>query len=161
MAIRPLSLKRYTIMLSINTLKPARGANRKNKRVGRGIGSGHGKTATRGYKGQLSRSGARMRPGFEGGQMPLHRRLPKRGFNNIHRKEYAALNLEKLGSFEPGAKIDPEVLKSRGLVKNLRDGLKILGVGELPHALHVRAHKFSKSAVEKIQKAGGTVEVIA
>jgi len=148
-------------MLSINTLKPARGANRKNKRVGRGIGSGHSKTSTRGYKGQLSRSGTRMRPGFEGGQMPLHRRLPKRGFNNIFRKEYLAINLEKLAGFEAGAKVDPEILKSRGLIKNLRDGLKILGVGELQHALHVRAHKFSKSAVEKIQKAGGTVEVIA
>ncbi len=148
-------------MLSINTLKPARGANRKNKRVGRGIGSGHSKTATRGYKGQLSRSGTRMRPGFEGGQMPLHRRLPKRGFNNIFRKEYLAVNLEKLAGFEAGAKVDPEVLKSRGLVKNLRDGLKILGVGELQHAIHVRAHKFSKSAVEKIQKVGGTIEVIA
>jgi large subunit ribosomal protein L15 len=148
-------------MLSINTLKPARGANRKNKRVGRGMGSGHGKTATRGYKGQLSRSGSSMRPGFEGGQMPLHRRLPKRGFNNIFRKEYMAVNLEKLAGFEAGAKVDPEILKSRGIVKNLRDGLKILGVGELPHALHICAHKFSKSAIEKIQKAGGTIEVIA
>jgi large subunit ribosomal protein L15 len=148
-------------MLSINTLKPAKGANRKNKRVGRGMGSGHGKTAARGYNGQLSRAGARMRPGFEGGQMPLHRRLPKRGFTNIFRKEYVAINLEKLAQFEAGAKVDPEILKSCGLIKNLRDGLKILGVGELPHALHVRAHKFSKSAVEKIQKMGGTIEVIA
>lgn len=148
-------------MLSINTLKPAPGANRKNKRVGRGMGSGHGKTAARGYNGQLSRAGARMRPGFEGGQMPLHRRLPKRGFTNIFRKEYLAINLEKLAAFEAGAHVDPEVLKSRGLIKNIHDGLKILGVGELPHALHIRAHKFSKSAVEKIQKAGGTIEVIA
>jgi large subunit ribosomal protein L15 len=93
--------------------------------------------------------------------MPLHRRLPKRGFHNIFRKEYVPVNLEKLAVFEAGAKVDPEILKSKGLVKNLRDGLKILGVGELPHALHVRAHKFSKSAVEKIQKAGGTIEVIA
>jgi large subunit ribosomal protein L15 len=148
-------------MLSINTLKPAQGANKKNKRVGRGIGSGHGKTSARGYKGQLSRSGSSMRPGFEGGQMPLHRRLPKRGFNNIFRKEYVAINLEKLAGFEAGAQVDPEILKSRGLVKNIRDGLKVLGVGELPHALHVRAHKFSKSAAEKIQKVGGTIEVIA
>ena len=148
-------------MLSINTLKPARGANRKNKRVGRGMGSGHGKTSTRGYKGQLSRAGARMRPGFEGGQMPLHRRLPKRGFNNIFRKEYVAINLEKLAGFEAGAQVDPEILKNRGFVKNIRDGLKILGVGELQNALHVRAHKFSKSAAEKIQKVGGTIEVIA
>jgi large subunit ribosomal protein L15 len=148
-------------MLSINTLKPARGANRKNKRVGRGMGSGHGKTSARGYNGQLSRAGASMRPGFEGGQMPLYRRLPKRGFTNIFRKEYVAINIEKLAEFEAGAKIDPEILKSKGLVKNLRDGLKILGVGELKNALHIRAHKFSKSAVEKIQKAGGTIEVIA
>jgi large subunit ribosomal protein L15 len=125
------------------------------------MGSGHGKTSARGYNGQLSRAGSSMRPGFEGGQMPLHRRLPKRGFHNIFRKEYAAVNLEKLAVFEAGANVDPEILKSKGLVKNLRDGLKILGVGELPHALHVRAHKFSKSAVEKIQKAGGTIEVIA
>jgi large subunit ribosomal protein L15 len=148
-------------MLSINTLKPAKGANRKNKRVGRGMGSGHGKTSARGYKGQLSRAGAHMRPGFEGGQMPLHRRLPKRGFTNIFRKEYLAINLEKLSGFEAGAKVDPEILKNCGLVKNLRDGLKILGVGELHHAIHVRAHKFSKSAAEKIQKVGGTIEVIA
>ena len=148
-------------MLTINSLKPARGANRKNKRVGRGIGSGHGKTATRGYKGQLSRAGARMRPGFEGGQMPLHRRLPKRGFTNIFRKEYVAVNLEKLAVFEAGAQVDPEILKSRGIVGNIHDGLKILGGGDLPHALHVRAQKFSKSAAEKIQKVGGTIEVIA
>jgi large subunit ribosomal protein L15 len=148
-------------MLSINTLKPARGANRKNKRVGRGMGSGHGKTSARGYKGQLSRAGASVRPGFEGGQMPLHRRLPKRGFNNIFRKEYVEVNLEKLAGFEAGAQVSPEVLKERGLIKNLRDGVKILGVGELRHALHIRAHKFSKSAAEKIQKAGGAIEVIA
>jgi large subunit ribosomal protein L15 len=102
-----------------------------------------------------------MRPGFEGGQMPLHRRLPKRGFNNIFRKEYAAVNLEKLAVFEAGAAVDPETMKSRGIVKNLRDGVKILGVGDLQQALHIRAHRFSKSAVEKIQKAGGTVEVIS
>lgn len=148
-------------MLSINTLKPARGANRKNKRVGRGMGSGLGKTAARGYNGQLSRAGASMRPGFEGGQMPLYRRLPKRGFTNIFRKEYVVINLEKLAVFEAGATVDPEMLMGEGLIRNLRDGLKILGVGELPHALHVRAHKFSKSAVEKIEKAGGSVEVIA
>jgi large subunit ribosomal protein L15 len=147
-------------MLSINSLKPAPGANRKNKRVGRGIGSGHGKTATRGYKGQLSRAGASMRPGFEGGQMPLHRRLPKRGFTQIFRKDYVAVNLEKLTGFEAGAQVTPEALKSAGIVKNLRDGVKILGDGDLKNAINVRAHKFSKSAVEKIQKVGGTIEVI-
>ena len=92
--------------------------------------------------------------------MPLHRRLPKRGFNNIFHKEYAAINIEKLAAFEAGAKVDPEVLKSSGIIKNMRDGLKILGVGELKNAIHVRAHKFSKTAAEKIQKAGGTIEVI-
>jgi large subunit ribosomal protein L15 len=148
-------------MLSINTLKPARGANRKNKRVGRGMGSGHGKTSARGYNGQLSRSGASVRPGFEGGQMPLHRRLPKRGFTNIFRKEYAAINLEQLAGFEAGAQVTPEILKSRRIVKNLRDGLKILGAGELTQTLHIKAHKFSKSAEEKIKKVGGTIEVIA
>ena len=147
-------------MLSINTLKPAPGANKKNKRVGRGMGSGHGKTSTRGYKGQLSRAGSSMRPGFEGGQMPLYRRLPKRGFNNIFRKEYSVVNLDKLATFDAGTQLDPEVLKSSGMIKNLKDGVKVLGFGELTHALHVRAHKFSKSAIEKIQKAGGTIEVI-
>jgi large subunit ribosomal protein L15 len=147
-------------MLSINTLKPARGANRKNKRVGRGMGSGHGKTAARGYNGQMSRAGASVRPGFEGGQMPLYRRLPKRGFTNIFRKEYAVVNLESLAEFEAGAVVDPEILKGKGIVKNIQAGLKILGVGELPHALTIRAHKFSKSAEEKIKKAGGTIEVI-
>ena len=148
-------------MLSINTLKPAKGANRSKKRVGRGMGSGHGKTATRGSNGQLSRSGASIRPGFEGGQMPLHRRLPKRGFNNIFRKEYQAVNLDRLAGFEADAKIDPAAMKERGLVKNLRSEIKVLGGGELKHAIHVRAHKFSKSAVEKIEKAGGSIEVIA
>ena len=148
-------------MLSINTLKPAHGANRKNKRVGRGMGSGHGKTATRGYNGQHSRAGASMRPGFEGGQMPLYRRLPKRGFNNIFRKEYTVVNLEKLNSFEAEAKIDPIVLRDGGFIKNLNEAVKILGTGEIQNAIHVRAHRFSKSAVEKIQKAGGSVEVIS
>ena len=146
--------------LSVNTLSPARGATHNRKRVGRGIGGGHGKTATRGYKGQMSRSGTTQRPGFEGGQMPLHRRLPKRGFTNIFRKEYAVVNLDRLAAFEPGTKIGPELLLESGVVKNLRDGLKILGEGELKGALHVRAHKFSKGAAEKIQKAGGTIEII-
>jgi len=147
--------------ISLNTLAPPKGANRKSKRVGRGIGGGHGKTATRGYKGQKSRSGTSIRPGFEGGQMPLHRRLPKRGFTNIFRREYAVVNLKSLASFEPGTDVGPEALKAAGIVRNLRDGLKILGAGELSHALRVRAHKFSKSAAEKIQKVGGSIEVIA
>ncbi|MCL2877479.1 MAG: 50S ribosomal protein L15 [Acidobacteria bacterium] len=148
-------------MLSINTLKPAPGANRNRKRVGRGMGSGHGKTATRGYNGQHSRAGSSMRPGFEGGQMPLYRRLPKRGFNNIFRKEYIVVNLEKLASFEAGAKIDPVMLRDNGIIRNLNEDIKILGTGEIANAIHVRAHRFSKSAIEKIQKAGGSVEVIS
>lgn len=147
--------------ISLNNLKPAKGANRKNKRVGRGIGGGHGKTSTRGYKGQMSRSGTRVRPGFEGGQMPLYRRLPKRGFHNIFRTEYSVVNVESLAAFEAGAQVDPEALKAKGLVKNMKDGIKILGAGELKQALTVRAHKFSKSATEKIQKAGGVAEVIS
>ena len=146
--------------LTLNTLAPAKGANRKNKRVGRGIGSGHGKTSTRGYKGQKSRSGSSIRPGFEGGQMPLYRRLPKRGFNNVFRKEYTIVNLDTLSQFEPGASVAPETLLEKGIVKKLRDGIKILGNGELKHAVNVRAHKFSKGAAEKIQNAGGTIEVI-
>ena len=147
--------------IALNNLVPPKGANKKNKRVGRGIGSGHGKTATRGYKGQKSRAGSSLRPGFEGGQMPLYRRLPKRGFTNIFRKEYAIVNLDVLGGFNAGATVDPQVLREKGIVRDLRDGLKILGNGELKHALIVRAHKFSKSAAEKIQKAGGSVEVIS
>jgi large subunit ribosomal protein L15 len=146
--------------LTLNSLAPARGANRKPKRVGRGIGSGHSKTSTRGYKGQKSRSGTSIRPGFEGGQMPLHRRLPKRGFHNRFRKEYAIVNLEALAALGAGTKVDPESLQERGIVKNLKDGLKILGMGELKHAIHVRAHRISKSAAEKITRAGGTVEMI-
>ncbi len=148
------------MVIALNTLAPAKGANRKNKRVGRGIGGGHGKTSTRGSKGQLSRSGTSVRAGFEGGQMPLHRRLPKRGFNNPYRKEYAIVSLERLSSFEAGAEVTPQILKERGIVRSLKDGLKVLGAGELKHALRVSAHKFSKSAADKIQKAGGSVEVI-
>ncbi len=147
--------------LTLNSLSPARGANRKTKRVGRGIGTGHSKTATRGYKGQKSRSGTSIRPGFEGGQMPLHRRLPKRGFHNLFRKEYEIVNLESLSEFEAGAKVNPDTLRERGIVKGRKDGVKILGSGELKHAIHVQTHKISRSALEKIQKAGGTVEMIA
>jgi large subunit ribosomal protein L15 len=146
--------------ITLDSLKPPKGANRNRKRVGRGIGSGHGKTATRGYKGQKSRSGTSVRPGFEGGQMPLHRRLPKRGFHNIFRKEYAVVNLKSLSGFEAGARVDPETLMDRGIVKNLKAGIKILGTGEIPHALRICAHKFSKGAEEKIIRAGGSIEVI-
>jgi len=146
--------------IALNKLTPPKGANRKSKRVGRGIGGGHGKTATRGYKGQKSRSGTSIRPGFEGGQMPLHRRLPKRGFTNIFRKEYSVVNLDQLAAFEAGAEVTPLVLKERGIVRRPKDGIKILATGDLKHPLRISAHKFSKSAIEKIQKAGGTVEVI-
>jgi large subunit ribosomal protein L15 len=145
----------------IGTLRPPTGATKRPKRVGQGMGSGHGKTATRGSKGQRSRAGMSIRPGFEGGQMPLHRRLPKRGFTNIFRKVYAVVNLRDLEDFKPEEKITPELLMANGMVKKIEDGLKILGDGELKAPLHITAHLFSKSALEKIAKAGGKAEVIA
>ncbi len=145
----------------IGSLRPPRGATHRRKRVGQGMGSGHGKTATRGSKGQRSRAGARLRPGFEGGQMPLQRRLPKRGFTNIFKKHFALLNLKDLNDFGPDDKITPELLIERGYIKELGSGLKVLGDGELKVALKITAHHFSKSALEKIQKAGGTAEVIS
>ena len=144
--------------LSLAHLRAAKGSRKKMKRVGRGPGSGHGKTATAGNKGQLSRSGSKQYIGFEGGQMPLHRRLPKRGFTNIFRREYAVINLSALAALE--GTIDPERLQRDGLVKNLKAGLKVLGDGELTKAIVVRAHRFSRSAADKIQKAGGRAEVI-
>jgi large subunit ribosomal protein L15 len=145
--------------MDLSTLRAPRKAAEKRKRVGRGMGSGMGKTSTRGHKGQRSRSGSRMMRGFEGGQMPLHRRLPKRGFTNIFRTEYCIVNLERLADL--GQKeITPEVLVKAGLAgKN--DLVKILGDGELKSAITVRAHKFSQSAQEKITKAGGKAEVIS
>ena len=145
----------------IGTLRPPVGANKRSKRIGQGMGSGHGKTATRGSKGQRSRAGMRMRPGFEGGQMPLHRRLPKRGFTNIFRQPYAIVNLKDFVDFNPEEKITPDLVVARGLVKKLGAGLKVLGDGELKSPVHVVAHFFSKSALEKIQKAGGMAEVIS
>ncbi len=147
--------------IHVGTLRSPRGAKKRRKRVGIGMGSGHGKTATRGSKGQRSRSGYRMRPGFEGGQMPLHRRVPKRGFTNIFKKRYALVNLKDLEDFKPEEKITPQFLVRRGLVKRLGDGLKVLGDGELKAPLNISAHLFSKSALEKIRKAGGTAEVIS
>jgi large subunit ribosomal protein L15 len=145
--------------MNLSTIHAPRKASEKRKRVGRGMGSGMGKTATRGHKGQRSRSGSRMMRGFEGGQMPLHRRLPKRGFTNIFRTEYAVVNLERLGSLGE-TNITPELLRDRGVVKRADARIKILGDGELTTALTVQAHKFSKSAQEKIAKAGGKVEVL-
>lgn len=146
--------------IHIGTLRPPRGANKRRKRIGQGTGSGHGKTATRGSKGQRSRAGSRMRPGFEGGQMPLHRRLPKRGFTNIFRKHYAVVNLGDLAGLSPEERITPQLLVQRGILKRVRDGLKVLGEGEVKAPLNISAHLFSKAALEKIKKAGGKAEVI-
>jgi large subunit ribosomal protein L15 len=145
--------------LSLAHLKAAKGSRKKMKRVGRGPGSGHGKTATAGNKGQLSRSGRKQYIGFEGGQMPLQRRLPKRGFTNIFRKEYAIINVGSLATLE--GEITPERLVREGIIKDMKNGLKILGDGEVSKPLVVRAHRFSRSALDKIQKAGGRAEVIA
>jgi len=144
----------------VGTLRPPRGANKRQKRIGLGMGSGHGKTATRGSKGQGSRAGSRMRPGFEGGQMPLHRRLPKRGFTNVFKKQYALVNLRDLEGFKAEETITPELLIERRIVKRLQDGLKVLADGELRAPLTISAHLFSKPALEKIQKAGGKAQVI-
>jgi len=146
--------------MELHQLRVPKGATHKKKRVGRGPGSGHGKTACRGNKGQRSRSGHSLKLGFEGGQMPLHRRLPKRGFHNIFRREYASINLSQLNVFKAGTTVTPEELVRQGLIKKAVDGVKILGDGNLNAALIVRAHKFSSSAAKKIQAVGGTVEVI-
>ncbi|MCK4911053.1 MAG: 50S ribosomal protein L15 [Thermodesulfovibrionales bacterium] len=145
--------------MRIEDLRPAPGSTKKNKRVGRGSGSGHGKTSCRGHKGQNSRSGGGVRPGFEGGQMPLQRRLPKRGFTNRNHLEYTTLNIRDLERIGLDT-VTPEALLERGAIKNLRDGLKILGVGELTRAVNVKANAFSAVAAEKIKAAGGTSEVI-
>src|SRR6202023_1146457 len=145
--------------LSLNNLHPAKGSTHKKKRVGRGPGSGLGKTSGRGEKGQKSRSGYSSKIGFEGGQMPLHRRLPKRGFTNIFRKEFAIANLGDLDRLQ-GDSFDPGKLLELGVIRKLKEGLKILGSGELKRAIHVKAHLFSESALEKIKAAGGTAELI-
>ena len=146
--------------MNLSNLKPVEGARHSKKRVGRGVGSGMGKTSTRGHKGQNARSGGGVRPGYEGGQTPLFKRLPKRGFTNIYRKEYAVVNLGDINNkFEAGAVIDVEALKAAGLIKKEYEGVKILSNGELSKALTVKAAKFSKAAEEKIKAAGGTVEV--
>lgn len=146
--------------MRIHELKPAEGSTHKKKRVGRGIGSGWGKTSGRGHKGQGQRSGGGKGPYFEGGQTPLVRRLPKRGFTNVFQKVYAEVKLNDLNRFAPGTVITPELLIESGLVKKVNDGIKILGNGEIGQALTVQAHSFTKSAAAKIEKAGGTVEVI-
>jgi large subunit ribosomal protein L15 len=148
--------------MKLNELKPRPGAVKKSKRVGRGPGSGHGKTSCRGGKGQTARTGASIPSYFEGGQMPLVRRIPKRGFRNApFKKEYAIVNIDTLNIFEAQTEVTPELLLEKGIVKKMLDGIKILGEGELKVPLIVKAHKFSKSALEKIEKAGGKAEVIA
>jgi large subunit ribosomal protein L15 len=147
--------------LGLHNLKPAKGSVRNRKRVGRGPGSGLGKTAGRGEKGQKSRSGFARKPGFEGGQMPLHRRVPKRGFTNSpFRKEYACINLGRLEVFEAGTIVTPELLVRQGLLRKLRDGVKVLADGTLTKALTVHAHRFSGKAQEKIAALGGKAETI-
>ena len=147
--------------MALNNLRPPKGAKHAKKRIGRGPGSGHGKTASRGSKGAKSRSGFRFKRGFEGGQMPLHRRVPKRGFHNPFTVEYAVVNLDTLGEvFDAGSSVTPELLRERGLVRKAHVKVKVLGRGEITKQLTVRAHKFSGSAAQKIAAAGGVAEVI-
>ncbi len=146
--------------MKLHELRAVEGATKARKRKGRGTASGLGTTAGRGMNGQNSRSGGGVRPGFEGGQMPLYRRIPKRGFTNIWRTEYTILNVKDLNRFEAGTVVTPELLKELGVVKQVKDGIKILGDGTLEKNLTVQAHKFSKTAVEKIESAGGKAEVI-
>lgn len=146
--------------MKLHELKPAEGSRKPRRRVGRGIGSGMGKTSTRGTKGQFSRTGGGTRPGFEGGQMPLYRRLPKRGFKNTFAKKYAEVNVEQLNCFDNGAVVDPAALIEAGILKNVLDGVRVLGNGELTKSLTVQAQGFTKSARQKIEAAGGKAEVI-
>ncbi|MBL4936128.1 50S ribosomal protein L15 [Clostridium sp. YIM B02515] len=146
--------------MKLHDLKPAEGSKKSPKRIGRGTGSGLGRNAGKGEKGQWARSGGGVRPGFEGGQMPLYRRLPKRGFTNIFAKEYATINVDRLNIFEDGTVVTPELLLETRVVSKLYDGVKILGNGEMQKSLTVKASKFSKTAAEKIQAAGGKVEVV-
>lgn len=145
--------------MQLHELQPV-GTRKRPKRVGRGIGSGHGKTAGRGHKGQKARAGGGVRRGFEGGQMPLVRRLPKRGFTNIFKKKFSLVNVKQLERFAPGTLVTPDLLQQEGMVRDIKDGVKILGDGELSSPLTVRAHAFSASAVRKIEAAGGRAEVI-
>ncbi len=146
--------------MNLHELKPVEGARHVRKRVGRGTGSGNGKTAGRGHKGQNARSGGGVRPGFEGGQTPLFKRLPKRGFTNVNHKEYAIVNIVDLNQFEANTVVTLEKLQEKNLVKKVYNGLKVLGNGKLEVALTVQANKFSKSAEEAIKAAGGSIEVI-
>lgn len=146
--------------MKLHEIQAPPGANKRTKRVGRGPGSGHGKTSTRGHKGQKARSGGGVRPGFEGGQMPLQRRIPKRGFTNIFKKEYAIVNVQDLNIFADGTEVTIELLQDAGVIKGIKDGVKILGNGELEKKLTVKANRFSKQAEDKIAARGGKAEVI-
>ena len=146
--------------MKLHELKAVKGATKAPKRKGRGTATGQGTTAGRGMNGQKSRSGGGVRPGFEGGQMPLYRRIPKRGFTNIWGDEFTVLNVSDLNRFEEGTVVTPQLLEETGMVKQVKDGIKILGNGDLEKSLTVQAHKFSKTAVEKIESAGGKAEVI-
>ncbi|GFO57392.1 50S ribosomal protein L15 [Geomonas sp. Red276] len=146
--------------MELNTIKPAIGASKDRKRIGRGTGSGHGKTATKGHKGQKARSGGSVKFGFEGGQMPMHRRLPKRGFTPLTKKVYALVNLCQLEVFEAGSVVDAEALLKAGIISDVCDGIKVLATGDLTRALTVKASKFSGAAREKITAAGGSIEEI-
>jgi len=146
--------------MKLNELSPAKGSRKLRKRLGRGVGSGTGKTAGRGTKGHNSRSGGGVRPGFEGGQMPIHRRLPKRGFTNIFRKNIAVVNIRDLSRFEKNSIVDEDALFSSGLVKGKIDGIKLLGQGEIKNSLTIRLNSVSKNAREKILAAGGNIEVL-
>lgn len=146
--------------MKLHELKPAIGSRKERNRVGRGIGSGNGKTSGKGHKGQNARSGGGVRLGFEGGQTPLFQRLPKRGFTNIHRKEYAVVNLETLNRFEDGTEVTPELLIETGIVRNAKSGIKILAKGDIEKKLTVKANKFSSAAKEAIEARGGKIEVI-
>lgn len=147
--------------MKLNNMAPADGAKTQSKRLGRGIGSGHGKTSCKGHKGQWARSGGGVRPGFEGGQMPLIRRIPKRGFNNVFKKEYAIVNVSDLEMFDDGTEVTAELLIEKGVLSKVGSyGVKVLGNGTLTKKLEVKANKFTKSAAEIIEKAGGKAEVL-
>lgn len=146
--------------MNLSDLRPALGSTKTRKRIGRGHGSGTGKTAGKGHKGQNARSGGGVKAGFEGGQMPLQRRLPKRGFTPLQKKVYALVNVSQLEGFESGSTVDATALINAGIIKTVADGIKVLGDGELTRPLTIKAHKFSKSAQAKIEEAGGTAEVI-
>ncbi|HLS08813.1 50S ribosomal protein L15 [Lentibacillus sp.] len=146
--------------MKLHELKSSEGSRKKRNRVGRGMASGNGKTSGRGHKGQKARSGSSTRPGFEGGQMPLFQRLPKRGFTNVHRKEFAIVNLDALNRFEEGTEITPELLLEEGVVSKPKSGIKVLGKGNVEKKFTVKAHQFSASAKEAIEAAGGKTEVV-